>query len=152
MLSHCAGIDTVISAVGRNVIAEQINWIKLAEQAPSVKRFFPSEYGTDIEYSPESAHEIPHQQKLKVRAALKEAKDLEYTCIVTGPYADAQVPAFFGALPAAPELGSYDVNKKAAVLVGDGREKISFTTPSEYARLALFQYVQLTVLTVLECW
>jgi nucleoside-diphosphate-sugar epimerase len=54
------GINTVISAVGRNVLAEQINWIQLAEKAASVKSLFPSEYGTDIDYSPQSVHEIPH--------------------------------------------------------------------------------------------
>jgi nucleoside-diphosphate-sugar epimerase len=70
LLIH-AGIDTVISAAGRNVIADQINWIKLAVQAPTVKRFFPSEYGTDVDYGPESVNEVPHQQKLKVRTGLR---------------------------------------------------------------------------------
>jgi hypothetical protein len=125
------GIDTVISAVGRNVIAEQINWIQLAQQAPSVKRFFPSEYGTDIEYGPQSANEIPHQLKLKVRAALKETAGLDYTYVVTGPYADAQIPAYLCAMPSDSEIGSFDVLKKRAVLVGDGKVEISLTAPSE---------------------
>lgn len=122
----------MISAVGRNVIAEQINWIQLAEKSPSVKRFFPSEFGTDIEYGPESAHEITHQQKLKVRAALKQTSKLEYTYVVTGPYADAVEPAIFSPCSAAPEIGSFNVKTRGAVLIGDGSGKISFTTPSEY--------------------
>lgn len=119
----------VLSAVGRNVIADQITWIKLAEQAPTVQRFFPSEYGTDIEYGPESASEPPHQQKLKVRAALKEVKNLEYTYVVTGPYAD--VGGYLGTAPHAPGTGSFNVREKKATVVDDGKGKVSLTTPNE---------------------
>lgn len=114
------------------MIAEQINWIKLAEKSPSIKRFCPSEFGTDIEYGPESEHEIPHQLKLKVRAALQQTSKLEYTYIVTGPYADAVEPAFFGPCAASPALGSFNVKTRSAVLIGDGTGKISFTSPQEY--------------------
>jgi len=113
------------------VIAEQINWIRIAEQAPSVKRFFPSEYGTDIQYGPQSAYEISHQQKLKVRAALAKTSGLEYTYVVTGPYADAMDPAFLSVCSPARDSGSYDVRNKTAILIGDGKGKISLTTPAE---------------------
>ncbi len=124
-----AGIDTIISAVGRNGIAEQIESVKLAIQAPTVKRFFPSEYGTDVEYGPESVNEIPHQQKLKVRMALRESSGLDYTYVVTGPYADGR--AYLSAGNASPKLGSFNVKEKTAVLLGDGNGKISLTTPPE---------------------
>lgn len=94
-----------------------------------MKRFFPSEYGTDIEYGPESANEPPHQQKLKVRAALKEVSKLEYTYVVTGPY--AAVGGFLGTSPYAPEIGSFNVKEKKAVLIDDGKGKISLSTPDE---------------------
>lgn len=123
------GVDTVISAVGRMAIGEQVEWVKLAEQAPTVKRFFPSEYGTDIEYGPESANEAPHQQKLKVRAALKGSSGLDYTYVVTGPYAD--VGGYLGTAPYGPQIGSFDVKEKKAVLIGDGKGKVSLTTPDE---------------------
>ena len=122
------GITTILTFVGRNAIAAQIPWIKLAAQVPTIKRFFPSEYGTDIEYSPESANEVPHQQKLKVRAALKEQTALEYTYVVTGPY----VEGFISTTPAAPEAGSFDVKKKKAFLVGDGKGEVSVITMTEY--------------------
>jgi hypothetical protein len=120
-------IDTVVSAVGRNIIAEQIDWIKLAVQAPSVKRFFPSEYGTDIEYGPESVNEVPHQQKLKVRAALKEISGLDFTYVVTGPFAYG----YLSAGKSTPAIGSFDVQGKSAVVLGDGKGKISLTTEHE---------------------
>ncbi|KAI9146877.1 Isoflavone reductase [Paramyrothecium foliicola] len=119
------GVDTVISAVGRNVLETQIELIRLAEESSSVKWFFPSEYGTDIEYGPQSASEKPHQLKLKVRKYLNEnVTRLKYTYVVTGPYADM----FFTLSRQAIEAGGFDVEKKEAVLVENGEGKIGFTT------------------------
>ncbi|GAB7354528.1 hypothetical protein MBLNU459_g4992t1 [Dothideomycetes sp. NU459] len=123
--------DTVISAVGRNVIAEQISLLKLAEASPSIKTFYPSEYGTDIEYYPESAHEKPHQQKLKVRAYIRDnIKRLNVTYLVTGPYADIYIGKAHG-----PGYGTFDAAAKKAVLLGDGNGKISLTTMEDVGRL-----------------
>jgi hypothetical protein len=119
------GIDAVISCVGRNAILTQISLIQWASES-NVTRFFPSEYGTDIEYSPASAHEKPHQLKLKVRAYAKTARDLEFTYLVTGPYSDL----YFGKL-GKEEIGMFDVKAKKAVLLGDGKGKVSFTTMAE---------------------
>lgn len=117
-----SGIHTVVSCVGRNVIAQQIPLIKWAAET-SVTRFFPSEYGTDIEYSPKSASEKPHQQKLKVRQCMATVKNLEWTYLVTGPYSDL----YFG-----PAYGGFDVKAKKAQLLGDGKGRVSFTTMAEY--------------------
>ena len=123
ILKAYSGFDTVVSAVGRNAIAEQINLIRLAEQTPNIKRFFPSEYGTDIEYGPQSANEKPHQQKLKVRKYFKdEVKRLQYTYIVTGPYADGYIS----------KNGGFNVEEQTAKLLGSGKEKVAMTTMSEY--------------------
>lgn len=131
VLGAYEGFDTVVSAVGRNVIAEQINLIKLAEATPSINRFFPSEYGTDIEYSPESANEKPHQLKLKVRAYIKDnVKRLQYTYLVTGPYSD-----MFITDSKIPEYGTFDVKNKSATLLGTGNENISFTTQEDVGKL-----------------
>ena len=126
------GIDTVVSAVGRDVIELQIQLIRLAEESSSVKWFFPSEYGTDVEYGPESANEKPHQLKLKVRKYLRDnVKRLKYTFLVTGPYIDM----YFSLLPIAPEAGGFDLAKKRAILIEDGAGKIGFTTMPEYVLL-----------------
>ncbi|KAK1589915.1 NmrA-like family protein [Colletotrichum navitas] len=117
--------DTVISALGRDVIEKQIDLIKLAEETDSVKWFFPSEYGTDIEYNSKSAHEKPHQKKLKVRKYIREnVRRLQYTYLVTGPYADF----FFKLAAAAPEAGGFDSANHKAVLVEDGDGKIGLIT------------------------
>jgi hypothetical protein len=116
----------VVSCVGRGGIEKQLPLITWAEEA-GVRRFYPSEYGTDIEYWPESAHETPHLAKLKVRDHMKKMKRLEHTFLVTGPYSDL----YFGPMKGKPELGSFDVSRKRAVLLGDGDGPVSFTAMIE---------------------
>lgn len=124
--------DTIISALGREVIPQQTNLITWADECPTVTRFLPSEFGTDVEYNESSASERPHQQKLRVRAALRSAKELEYAFLVTGPYAD--VPYFLGAMKN-PVGGSFDVQRRKAVLVGDGKGRVSLVACEEYVFL-----------------
>ncbi|KAL1988195.1 hypothetical protein VTN96DRAFT_725 [Rasamsonia emersonii] len=132
------GIDTVISCLGRTAIAAQIPLIKLAA-APgsSVRWFLPSEYGTDIKYGPSSAHEKPHQQKLKVRAYLEEddavrKSGLKYTYVVTGPYADM----YMRGLPAGREAGGWDVRARKATLL-ERDAPVSLTTMKDVGTLVL---------------
>lgn len=119
-------IDTVVSCVGRRGIEKQIPLITWAEEA-GVRRFYPSEYGTDIEYWPESIHEPPHLAKQKVREHMKKMKKLEHTYLVTGPYSDL----YFGPFKGRPEMGCFDIEKKRAVLLGDGEGPVSFTAMIE---------------------
>ncbi|KAE8391089.1 hypothetical protein BDV23DRAFT_153722 [Aspergillus alliaceus] len=134
------GIDTVISALGRGAIDRQLALIRLADASPTVKWFFPSEYGTDIKYSPASAHEKPHQQKLRVRALLENenpnegtVSNLAYTYVITGPYADMYVH-----FTDSPEAGGWDVKSKKATLLGeDGCAKVSLTTMKDVGTLVL---------------
>lgn len=122
--------DTVVSAAGRNAILTQIPILEVAETVDTVKRFYPSEYGTDIEYDPKtSPDEPPHQLKLKVRAFIKEnIKRLEYTYLVTGPYPDMWLNKTPDNLT---HTGSFDVKGKKATVLYDGKQHISFTTMSE---------------------
>ncbi|QDS75962.1 hypothetical protein FKW77_003701 [Venturia effusa] len=125
--------DTVVSAVGRAVIQSQIPLLALAEQTPNIKRFFPSEYGTDIEYGPKPPGEKPHQQKLKVRKYIREnVKRLEVTYLVTGPYVDGYIGA-----PNRGDvrLGGFDVKNRKAYLLGTGKEKVAFTTMADVGKL-----------------
>lgn len=130
-LTSLPGITTVISALGRNTLAQQIPLIRLAAASPTVKWLFPSEYGTDIAYSPASAHEKPHQQKLKVRAVLENEisrDDLEYSYVVTGPFAEM----YLDFTPGLEEAGGWDVKARKAVLLGArGEERVSLTTMEE---------------------
>ena len=103
----------------------QISLIQWASET-NVTRFFPSEYGTDVEYSPASAHEKPHQLKLKVRAYAKTVRNLEFTYLVTGPYSDMYFDK-----SGKEQIGIFDVKAKKAVLLGDGNGRVSFTAMAE---------------------
>lgn len=125
------GYDTVVSALGRNAILAQVPLLKLANASTTIKFFYPSEYGTDIEYSPASATEKPHQLKLQVRRYIREnVTDLSVTYLVTGPYSDL----FLG--PSSdPRIGSFDPKTARATLLGTGEERVSFTTMRDVGRL-----------------
>ncbi|OJK00097.1 hypothetical protein ASPACDRAFT_118019 [Aspergillus aculeatus ATCC 16872] len=130
-----AGYDTVVSALGRTAIAAQIPLIHLAAESETVRRFLPSEYGTDIEYGPASKDEKPHQQKLKVRAALAQLRDrLEYAYIVTGPYPDYPFYLAAAGSEEAAKAGSWDVKARKAVVVGDGEGRVSFSARVDVGR------------------
>jgi hypothetical protein len=123
-----SGIDTVISAVGRPIIDAQIKLVEIAEATPNVKYFYPSEFGTDIEYGPTSKDEKPHQAKLRVRKYIKDnVKRIQYTYLVTGPYADSYISKT-GDL----RVGGFKVDEKKGTLLGTGKERISLTTMREY--------------------
>ena len=133
-----AGFDTIVSCVGRQVITAQLDLIKIADAHPDVRRFFPSEYGTDVAHSATSSSELPHQAKLKVRAALAACRSLEYTFVVTGPYGDADRGLYLSAAPAETEVsGSFDVKRKQAVLLGDPDGEINLTTMRDVGKLVV---------------
>lgn len=120
----------MISALGRNALAQQIPLLRLAAASKDVKWFLPSEYGTDIKYGPASANEKPHQQKLKVRAYLEKEisrQDLAYSYVVTGPFAEW----YLRFIPGLDEAGGWDIKARKAVLVGDVGDKISLTAMKE---------------------
>ncbi|EMR66247.1 putative isoflavone reductase family protein [Eutypa lata UCREL1] len=125
--------DTVASAVGRFAIDKQVDLIALAERTSNIIRFIPSEYGTDVAYNETSAQEKPHQKKLKVRAFLESdaVRRLKYTYIVTGPISDL----YAGSMAAEPQLGSFDMAKKEATLLGDGKGPVGLTTMADVGRL-----------------
>ncbi|KAJ4404061.1 hypothetical protein N0V91_006171 [Didymella pomorum] len=125
------GYDTVISALGRNAILTQIPLLKLAEASPSIKYFYPSEYGTDIEYGPKSPNEKPHQLKLQVRKFIRgNVKKLKITYLVTGPYSDLFIAPNKDA-----RIGSFSPKDRKATLLGTGTERVSFTTMRDVGRL-----------------
>jgi hypothetical protein len=123
----------VISALGRSVLPTQIPLLTLAEHSPTINHFYPSEYGTDIEYYPHSVSEKPHQQKLRVRDHIRQSiTKLNITYLVTGPYSDLYMSKLDGAKAKA---GSFDVQAKRATLLGTGKEEVSFTTMRDVGRL-----------------
>lgn len=100
-------------------------------------QFLPSEYGTDIEYWESSATEKPHQLKLKVRALFKQVQ-IPFTYVVTGPYGDADGGLYLGAQkPENEAVGTFDVKRKRAVVIGDGNGKISLSTMRDVGKFVV---------------
>ncbi|RYP74116.1 hypothetical protein DL771_003174 [Monosporascus sp. 5C6A] len=128
------GVDTVVSALGRDGLLEQIELLKLAEASGSVQWFFPSEYGTDIEYDASSTNEKPHQNKLKVRRFIREnIKRVKCTYVVTGPYIDM----FLRSVPGGERAGGFDPASNKAVVVGSGNEKVGFTSMRDVGKFVI---------------
>jgi hypothetical protein len=69
---------------------------------------------------------------------LKTVEKLEYTYVVTGPYGDADGGLYLAAKsPEREEEGSFDAERKRAVLLGDGNGKISLTTMRDVGKLVV---------------
>lgn len=124
------GADTVVSCLGRLALQHQINLIEWAAKSEHVRWFFPSEYGTDIEYGPQSKDERPHQMKLKVRDFVRKkmqtTDSLKVTYIVTGPYPEM----FINPVKGVEIAGGFDVSKRKAFLISDS-ERVGFTAMPE---------------------
>ncbi|PVI06883.1 NAD(P)-binding protein [Periconia macrospinosa] len=128
------GYDTVVSALSRSTITFQTQLLGLAERSSTITSFYPSEYGTDITYSPiTSPHEKPHQDKLHVRAYIKSSiSKLRITYLVTGPYSDVYMGLPLGE---GGKAGGFNVKEKKAVLLGSGDDEVSFTTMADVGKL-----------------
>ena len=123
------GADTIVSALGRGVLAVQVQLLRLAEESGTVQWFLPSEFGTDIEYGPQSPDEKPHQFKLNVRKYIREnVKRVKITYVVTGPYFDMWVEPS----PGLEAIGGFDASKKHAYVIEDGVGKVGFCTMWEW--------------------
>ncbi|KAI0429479.1 hypothetical protein F5Y09DRAFT_310359 [Xylaria sp. FL1042] len=126
------GVDVVVSCLGRNTLTVQGELIRLAEERSSVKWFFPSEYGTDIEYDASSKDEKPHQNKLEVRQFIRDnIRRVQCTYLVTGPYIDM----YLTLLPGVEAIGGYDVDLRKAVVVNRGHDAVGFTSMPDVGKL-----------------
>ncbi|KAI1075683.1 nmrA-like family protein-like protein [Whalleya microplaca] len=86
------GQDAVVSALGFGAMQQQLALIQAAIKA-GVKRFIPSEFGSNIE-SEKSAHFPVFQGKKAAREALEKAaasSSITYTLIGTGPFLDSGI-------------------------------------------------------------
>lgn len=142
-------VDTVVSCLGRNALGLQKELIRLAEESSSIQRFFPSEYGTDIEHNPQSAEEKPHQMKLSVRKYIREnTKRLRVTYVVVGPYFEMWVDGGQNGSP----LGGFDIKAREATLISDGEGLIGFTTMPECVLFSQADILLHTNTYCQQCW
>ncbi|XP_039055272.1 phenylcoumaran benzylic ether reductase TP7-like isoform X1 [Hibiscus syriacus] len=112
-------VDVVISAVGQMQIADQVKIIAAIKEAENVKRFLPSEFGTDADLNTaiepaKSAFGI----KAQIRRAI-EAEGIPYTYVPANCFA-----GYF--LPTLSQPGVTSPPRDTVVILGDGNPKAVF--------------------------
>ncbi|OEL18419.1 Isoflavone reductase-like protein IRL, partial [Dichanthelium oligosanthes] len=117
--------DVVISALGTRQIADQTRLIAAIKEAGSVKRFFPSEFWTDVDRTGavEPARSVVYASKAAVRRAV-EAAGVPYTYVLCGYLAGAALPSIGQVLSPTPPV-------EEAVILGDGNTKVSYVAEED---------------------
>ncbi|KAF2305494.1 hypothetical protein GH714_005736 [Hevea brasiliensis] len=109
-------VDVVISTVAALQVPDQVKIIVAIKEAGNVKRFVPSEFGTDVDrtHAVEPAASI-FGLKAKIRRAT-EAEEIPYTYIVSNGFA-----GYF--LPTLGQPNAQVPPRDKVVILGDGNPK-----------------------------
>ncbi|CAK9178506.1 unnamed protein product [Ilex paraguariensis] len=112
-------VDVVISTVGHMQIGDQVKIIAAIKEAGNVKRFFPSEFGNDVDH----AHAVePAKSAFAFKAQIRrtvEAEGIPYTYVSANCFA-----AYF--LPTLMQLGATAPPRDKVTILGDGNPKAVF--------------------------
>ncbi|KAF3446335.1 hypothetical protein FNV43_RR11514 [Rhamnella rubrinervis] len=112
-------VDVVISAVGHMQLADQVQIIAAIKEAGNVKRFFPSEFGNDVD----RVHAVePAKSAFAVKAKIRRA--VEYEGI---PYTFVSANCTAGyCLPNLVQRGVSAPPRDKVIVLGDGNAKAIF--------------------------
>ncbi|CAA0838158.1 NmrA-like negative transcriptional regulator family protein [Striga hermonthica] len=113
-------VDVVISAVGTLQVADQDKIVAAIKEAGNVKRFFPSEFGPDMDRSRavEPAKSMIFDMKARLRRTI-EAEGIPYTYVVSHYFAGYSLPTFI-------QPGATAPPRDKVVILGDGNAKVVF--------------------------
>uniref|UniRef100_A0A0E0LBM0 NmrA-like domain-containing protein n=1 Tax=Oryza punctata TaxID=4537 RepID=A0A0E0LBM0_ORYPU len=116
--------DVVISAVGYAQLADQIRIISAIKEAGNVKRFFPSEYGNDVDrvHAVEPVKSV-YATKARIRRAI-EAEGIPYTYVSSNFFAGRFLPSLAQAW-----IKGLPTDK--VIILGDGNVKGVFATEED---------------------
>ncbi|TYH87670.1 hypothetical protein ES332_D01G134600v1 [Gossypium tomentosum] len=112
-------VDVVISVVGQMQLADQVKIIAAIKEAGNVKRFFPSEFGMDVDKN--NAVE-PAKSTFAIKAQIRravEAEGIPYTYVPANCFA-----GYF--LPTLSQPGATSPPRDKVVILGDGNPKAVF--------------------------
>jgi len=116
LVSAVKASDVVISTLGSLQLADQTRLIDAIKEAGNVKRFFPSEFGLDVDHT---GIVEPGKSVLSAKVAIRravEASGIPYTYVVAGFFAGYALPGIGQALAQGPPADK-------AVVLGDGNAK-----------------------------
>ncbi|XP_074282806.1 phenylcoumaran benzylic ether reductase POP1-like [Silene latifolia] len=119
-------VDVVISTVGYFVLADQVKIIDAIKEAGNVKRFFPSEFGVDVDRT--SAVE-PAKSAFAVKAGIRravEAAGIPYTYVSANNFAGLFLPSMS-------QPGATSPPRDKIVILGDGNPKAVFNQEEDIA-------------------
>ncbi|XP_076894208.1 eugenol synthase 1-like [Bidens hawaiensis] len=119
-------VDVVISTVGSEQLADQRNIISAIKEAGNIKKFYPSEFGNDVDRT--RAVE-PAKSMFAVKAQIRraiEAENIPYTYVSSNCYAGYFLPTLAQADVTAPP-------RDKAVILGDGNPKVIFNDEKDIA-------------------
>ncbi|GER30056.1 isoflavone reductase-like protein [Striga asiatica] len=110
-------VDVVISAVGTPQLADQDKIVNAIKEAGNVKRFFPSEFGPDMDRTRavEPAKWI-FGMKSRLRRTI-EAERIPYTYVVSNYFAGYSLPTFI-------QPGATAPPRDKVIILGDGNAKV----------------------------
>ncbi|CAN6446670.1 unnamed protein product [Victoria cruziana] len=126
LLEAIKKVDVVISTVGNAQILQQSNIIAAIKQAGNVKRFFPSEFGIDVDrQNAVEPAKSTFSLKAQIRRAI-EAEGIPHTYVCCG---------FFAAyiLPNMSQPGLISPPRDKIVILGDGNPKAVFNKEDDIA-------------------
>ncbi|GAB4853883.1 Phenylcoumaran benzylic ether reductase Pyrc5 [Ancistrocladus abbreviatus] len=119
-------VDVVISTVGHAALADQVKIIAAIKEAGTVKRFFPSEFGNDVD----RVHAVePAKSAFGVKAHIRrtvEAEGIPYTYVSSNFFA-----GYF--LPNLSQPGATTPPRDKVVILGDGNPKAIFNVEEDIA-------------------
>ncbi|KAK3009770.1 hypothetical protein RJ639_014288, partial [Escallonia herrerae] len=112
-------VDVVISTVGHMQLADQVKIIAAIKEAGNIKRFFPSEFGNDVD----RVHAVePAKSAFAVKAQIRrtiEAEGIPYTYVSANCFA-----GYF--LPTLVQPGATAPPRDKVIILGDGNPKAIF--------------------------
>lgn len=113
-------VDVVISTVGHGQLPDQVKIIAAIKEAGNVKRFFPSEFGNDVDrtHAVDPA-KTAFETKAKIRRVI-EAEGIPHTYVASNFFA-----GYF--LPTLAQAGATAPPRDKVVILGDGNPQAIFT-------------------------
>ncbi|KAL2348538.1 hypothetical protein Fmac_002538 [Flemingia macrophylla] len=117
-------VDVVICAAGRQIIEDQVKIIAAIKEAGNVKRFFPSEFGLDVDRdkSVDPVREV-FVEKAKIRRII-EAEGIPYTYLCCHAFT-----GYF--LRNLAQINTIVPPRDRVVILGDGNVKGAFVTEAD---------------------
>ncbi|KAF8406448.1 hypothetical protein HHK36_008535 [Tetracentron sinense] len=119
-------VDVVISTVGQAQLADQVKIIAAIKEAGNVKRFFPSEFGNDVD----RVHAVePAKSAFAIKAKFRrtvEAEGIPYTYVSSNFFA-----GYF--LPTLSQPGATAPPRDKVIILGNGNPKAIFNKEEDIA-------------------